>query len=80
MRITQGDYEGKGVIISWVTPDEPGSNKVQYGKSKNKYEFTAEGRVTNYTFYKYKSGYIHHCLVDNLEVNILNCLLGMLCQ
>ncbi|KAL5744145.1 hypothetical protein ACOSQ2_027261 [Xanthoceras sorbifolium] len=69
VRITQGDYDGKGVIISWVTPDEPGSNKVQYGKSENKYDFSAEGMVTNYTFYNYKSGYIHHCLVDDLETS-----------
>ncbi|KAK3211874.1 hypothetical protein Dsin_016580 [Dipteronia sinensis] len=67
VRITQGDYDGKAVIISWVTPDEPGSNKVQYGKSENKYDLSAEGTVTNYTFYNYKSGYIHHCLVDDLE-------------
>lgn len=70
MHITQGDYDGKAVIISWVTPDEPGSSKVQYGTSKGKYEFTAEGKITNYTFYKYNSGYIHHVLVDGLEVTI----------
>lgn len=68
MHITQGDYEGKAVIISWVTPDEPGHNSVQYGTSDESYEFTAEGIVTNYTFYKYKSGYIHHCLVGDLKV------------
>ncbi|XP_030510564.1 bifunctional purple acid phosphatase 26 isoform X1 [Cannabis sativa] len=67
VHITQGDYDGRSVIISWVSPDEPGSSKVHYGKSENNYEFTAEGTVNNYTFYKYKSGYIHHCLVDNLE-------------
>ncbi|XP_010250242.1 PREDICTED: bifunctional purple acid phosphatase 26-like [Nelumbo nucifera] len=67
VHITQGDYDGKAVIISWVTTDEPGPNKVQYGKSKKKYSFSAEGTITNYTFYKYKSGYIHHCLVDDLE-------------
>lgn len=71
MHITQGDYDGKAIIISWVTTDEPGNSKVQYGTSKQKYDFTAEGTVTkNYTFYTYKSGYIHHCLVDGLEVNI----------
>ena len=70
MHITQGDYDGTAVIISWVTTDEPGNTKVQYGTSKEKYDFTAEGTVTNYTFYNYKSGYIHHCLVDGLEVNI----------
>lgn len=69
MHITQGDYDGKAVIISWVTADEPGPSKVQYGTSKNGYDFIAEGTVTNYTFYKYKSGYIHHCLVDGLKVN-----------
>jgi hypothetical protein len=70
VRITQGDYDGTAVIISWVTTDEPGNTKVHYGTSKEKYDFTAEGTVTNYTFYNYKSGYIHHCLVDGLEVNI----------
>ncbi|KAI9192554.1 hypothetical protein LWI28_024640 [Acer negundo] len=67
VHITQGDYDGKAVIISWVTTDEPGISKVQYGTSENKYEFTVEGTMRNYTFYKYKSGYIHHCLVDGLE-------------
>ncbi|KAG6740974.1 hypothetical protein POTOM_056452 [Populus tomentosa] len=67
VHITQGDYDGKAVIISWVTPDEPGSSKVQYGVSKKSYDFTAEGAVRNYTFYNYTSGYIHQCLVDGLE-------------
>ena len=70
MHITQGDYDGKAVIISWVTADEPGPSKVQYGTSEKKYDFSADGTVTNYTFYNYKSGYIHHCLLDGLEVNI----------
>ena len=68
MHITQGDYDGKAVIISWVTTDEPGTSKVQYGTSENAYDYAAEGTTTNYTFYKYQSGYIHHCLVDGLEV------------
>ncbi|CAN0901146.1 Bifunctional purple acid phosphatase 26 [Linum grandiflorum] len=67
VHITQGDYEGKAVIVSWVTPDEPGSTKVQYGKSQKNYDLTAEGTVSNYSFYKYKSGYIHKCLLDGLE-------------
>ncbi|XP_042494803.1 bifunctional purple acid phosphatase 26 isoform X2 [Macadamia integrifolia] len=69
VHITQGDYDGKAVIISWVTPKETGSGNVQYGTSEEQYEFNAEGTVTNYTFYHYKSGYIHHCLVDGLEHN-----------
>ncbi|GMH30683.1 hypothetical protein Nepgr_032526 [Nepenthes gracilis] len=67
VHITQGDYDGRAVIISWVTADEPGSSKVQYGKSERRYDYTAEGIVTNYTFHKYNSGYIHHCLVNDLE-------------
>ncbi|KAF4392084.1 hypothetical protein F8388_004413 [Cannabis sativa] len=68
VHITQGDYDGKAVIISWITPDEPGSSEVQYGKSNKNYEFTALGTApTKYTFYQYKSGYIHHCLLSNLE-------------
>ncbi|XP_057417485.1 bifunctional purple acid phosphatase 26 [Lotus japonicus] len=67
VHITQGDYDGKAVIISWVTPDEPGSSSVQYGTSENKFEASVKGTVSNYTFYKYKSGYIHHCLIEGLQ-------------
>ncbi|OMO96002.1 hypothetical protein COLO4_15561 [Corchorus olitorius] len=67
VHITQGDYDGTAVIISWVTPDEPAPSKVQYGTSAGHYKFTAEGKMTNYSFYEYKSGYIHHVLVDGLE-------------
>ncbi|KAH6779283.1 purple acid phosphatase 26 [Perilla frutescens var. hirtella] len=67
VHITQGDYDGKAVIISWITADEPGSNKVRYGLSDGKYWFSAEGTLQNYTFYNYKSGYIHSCLVDDLQ-------------
>ncbi|XP_041999095.1 bifunctional purple acid phosphatase 26-like isoform X1 [Salvia splendens] len=67
VHITQGDYDGKAVIITWVTANEPGSNIVRYGLSEGKYDFTAKGTVQNYTFYNYKSGYIHQCLVDGLQ-------------
>ncbi|GJX02859.1 bifunctional purple acid phosphatase 26-like protein [Tanacetum coccineum] len=68
VHITQGDYDGKAVIIMWVTPDKPGSNQVRYGTSEKKYDFTAQGmKVKNYKFYNYTSGYIHKCLVDGLE-------------
>ncbi|KAB1208964.1 Bifunctional purple acid phosphatase 26 [Morella rubra] len=30
VHITQGDYNGKAVIISWVTADEPGPSGVEY--------------------------------------------------
>lgn len=74
MHITQGDYAGKAVIISWVTADEPGSGQVHYGLSEGKYDFTAKGTVKNYTFYNYKSGYIHECLIDGLQViTIVHC-------
>ncbi|KAJ8434982.1 hypothetical protein Cgig2_027825 [Carnegiea gigantea] len=55
------DYDGKAVIISC------GIQKSAYGTTEGKYDFTARGSVTNYSFYEYNSGYIHHCLVDGLE-------------
>ncbi|XP_051126994.1 bifunctional purple acid phosphatase 26-like isoform X2 [Andrographis paniculata] len=70
VHITQGDYDGKAVIISWITPDEPGSNTVKYGLSRKKYEFSAQGdTVRKYKFYNYTSGYIHRCLLDGLQYN-----------
>ncbi|KAL0345359.1 UNVERIFIED_CONTAM: Bifunctional purple acid phosphatase 26 [Sesamum radiatum] len=67
VHITQGDYDGRAVIISWVTANEPGSNRVRVGLTEGKYDIVAEGTVHNYTFYNYKSGYIHQCLVDDLQ-------------
>lgn len=72
MHITQGDYDGKAVIISWVTADEPGSSEVRYGTSEGRYDFSAKGTHKNYTMYNYKSGYIHECFVDGLEVVTIN--------
>lgn len=71
VHVTQGNHEGNGVIISWVTPVKPGSNTVRYwyenGKSKNQ----AEATINTYRFFNYTSGYIHHCIIDDLEVRLL---------
>lgn len=69
VHITQGDYEGRAIIVSWVTPSEPGSSEVFYGRTEHNYDHCAEGLVTQYTFYNYTSGFIHHCLIDGLEYN-----------
>ncbi|XP_010549271.1 PREDICTED: fe(3+)-Zn(2+) purple acid phosphatase 12 [Tarenaya hassleriana] len=70
VHITQGSYEGDGVIISWVTPDETGSDIVRYwsengGRSRRKLAKSAV--VVTYKFFNYTSGYIHHCTIDGLE-------------
>lgn len=56
------------MIISWVTMEEPGFNEVSYGLSEHHYDSSSYGEVNNYTFYNYKSGFIHHCLIDGLLV------------
>ncbi|KAJ4963936.1 hypothetical protein NE237_023875 [Protea cynaroides] len=67
VHITQGDHVGKGVIVSWITQDEPGSNTVMYWSENSKRQSSAEGIVVTYKFYNYTSGYIHHCTIKNLE-------------
>uniref|UniRef100_A0A2P2JKI4 Purple acid phosphatase n=2 Tax=Rhizophora mucronata TaxID=61149 RepID=A0A2P2JKI4_RHIMU len=67
VHITQGDLEGKGVIVSWVTPDEPGSSTVLYWAENSELKNRADGFVTKYKYYNYTSGYIHHCTITNLE-------------
>ncbi|KAJ4716632.1 Purple acid phosphatase, partial [Melia azedarach] len=69
VHITQGDRVGKGVIVSWVTQDEAGSNTVIYWSENTKQKKQAEGKVYTYKFYNYTSGYIHHCTIRNLEFN-----------
>ncbi|CAO2822603.1 unnamed protein product [Amaranthus hypochondriacus] len=71
VHMTQGDYDGKAVIISWVTPYLHGSDTVYYGTSKGHYTFKAKATNTSYTFSdnSYTSGQIYHCLLDGLEYN-----------
>ncbi|CAA6653729.1 unnamed protein product [Spirodela intermedia] len=54
VHITQGDYEGRAIIVSWITPAQPGSS-------------AAVGIVLRYMFHNYTSGFIHHCLLKDLE-------------
>ncbi|GAB2291777.1 prolyl aminopeptidase [Dionaea muscipula] len=72
VHITQGDHEGRAVLVSWVTPVEQGSKKVVYWKADGDQENNkrnVEGIVTRYTYYNYTSGYIHHCTIKNLNYN-----------
>ncbi|KAK8668564.1 hypothetical protein V6N13_106017 [Hibiscus sabdariffa] len=70
VHITQGDHDGKAVIVSWVTEDEPGSSAVRYwSENSSKKKKKAEGKFDTYKFYNYTSGYIHHCTIRNLEYN-----------
>nr|XP_011459641.1 PREDICTED: purple acid phosphatase-like [Fragaria vesca subsp. vesca] len=66
VHITQGDRHGKGVIVSWVTVDEPGSSTVLYWSANGK-QMKAEGKVKTYNFYNYTSGYIHHTTIKKLK-------------
>ncbi|XP_078436091.1 purple acid phosphatase 2-like [Wolffia australiana] len=69
VHITQGDYDGRAIIVSWVTPSEPGSKLVLYGKSPDKLTSHSSGIVLRYTFHNYTSGFIHHCRLHSLEYN-----------
>nr|ABQ50886.1 purple acid phosphatase [Lolium multiflorum] len=67
VHITQGDHDGTAMIISWVTTIEPGSSTVLYGASEDSLNCSAKGKHTQYTFYNYTSGYIHHSTIKKLE-------------
>lgn len=67
VHITQGDHEGRGVIVSWITPDEEGSTSVLYWAANSQIKKTAGGSVVRYKFHNYSSGYIHHCTINDLE-------------
>ncbi|KDP38574.1 hypothetical protein JCGZ_04499 [Jatropha curcas] len=67
VHITQGDYEANSVIVSWVTPDEPGSSSVQYWAENSEIKNSVEGLVVRYKYFNYTSGYIHHCTIKDLE-------------
>ncbi|KAM1264467.1 hypothetical protein ACFX2J_034270 [Malus domestica] len=68
VHITQGDQEGTAMIVSWITPDEPGSSVVLFWSDKHKTK-KAEGKAKQYKYHDYTSGYIHHCTIRKLEHN-----------
>ncbi|GER26562.1 purple acid phosphatase [Striga asiatica] len=73
VHITQGDHEGRGIIISWITPNESGSRSVLYWAENSQIKKIARGIVVKYKFYNYTSGYIHHCTITNLEFDTKYC-------
>ncbi|KAL9294009.1 Purple acid phosphatase 11 [Arabidopsis thaliana] len=63
VHITQGDHDGRGMIISWVTPlNEDGSNVVTYwiANSDGSDNKSAIATISSYRYYDYTSGYLHH--------------------
>ncbi|KAH7282213.1 hypothetical protein KP509_35G019500 [Ceratopteris richardii] len=67
VHITQGDYDGHAVIISWVSTSQSTLGVLTYSLANDGSESNdVHCNATNYTFASYKSGYIHHCLVGGL--------------
>lgn len=71
MHLTQGDYDGKAVIVSFVTI-KMARPKVHYGTKKGDYPWVARGYSTQYSFYNYTSAFIHHVVVSDLKVLIFS--------
>ncbi|CAN8328010.1 unnamed protein product [Cochlearia groenlandica] len=74
VHITQGDHDGRAMIISWVTPiNLAGNNVVTYWMASNGSDVTkpekkkAHGATKSYRFYDYSSGFIHHATIKGLE-------------
>ena len=72
VHITQGDHNGRGMIISWVTPiNDDGSNVVQYwvADGDESTKKSAEASTSTYRYYDYASGFLHHATIKKLEVH-----------
>jgi len=73
IHIAQG-MDSTSMTISWLTIDNCFSH-VAYGKYNNSLDYFVQGSSSNYEFYYdksgsynyYKSGYIHHVLITELE-------------
>jgi hypothetical protein len=67
VHLTQGDYLGKAVIVTWIT-DQTAAPIVYYGTQEGSYVDNQTGFTTQYTFYNYTSGFIHIVTLSDLEV------------
>jgi hypothetical protein len=68
VHLTQGDYLGKAVIVTWIT-EQTAAPIVYYGTQKGSYAHNQTGFTTQYTFYNYTSGFIHVVTLSDLEYN-----------
>ncbi|CAI9114722.1 OLC1v1015507C2 [Oldenlandia corymbosa var. corymbosa] len=67
VHITQGDHEGRGVIISWVTPKKHPGVVTYWEAGHEQKKHKTSSKTTHYKFYNYTSGYIHHTLIKGLK-------------
>ncbi|ESQ55503.1 hypothetical protein EUTSA_v10025132mg [Eutrema salsugineum] len=73
VHLTQGDHNGRAMIISWVTPlNLAGTNVVTYwiagnGSDVKPEKKKAHASTSSYRFYDYASGFIHHATIKELE-------------
>uniref|UniRef100_A0A1J3J9J4 Purple acid phosphatase n=1 Tax=Noccaea caerulescens TaxID=107243 RepID=A0A1J3J9J4_NOCCA len=73
VHITQGDRDGRGVIVSWVTPlNLDGSGIVTYWKASNSSDVKTvkkkkQATTQSYRFHDYTSGFLHHATIKHLE-------------
>lgn len=70
VHITQGDHDGKGVIITWVTLYDRQPNLVTYWEANTTTKQMVQAKITNYKYYTYESGFIHHATIHGLKVSI----------
>ncbi|KAL8267651.1 hypothetical protein R6Q59_001449 [Mikania micrantha] len=77
VHITQGDYSGRSMLVSWVTPLEEHPKYVIYWEVADKKlkgmnrprRCRARSKTTTYRYYNYTSGYIHHATINRLKYN-----------
>ncbi|KAJ4714289.1 Purple acid phosphatase [Melia azedarach] len=67
VHITQGDHDGRSVIVSWVTPLEPHPKFVTHWEANRKTKHKTHSMITSYKYYNYSSGYIHHATIKRLK-------------
>ncbi|ESR38829.1 hypothetical protein CICLE_v10027113mg [Citrus x clementina] len=67
VHITQGDHDGRSVIVSWVTPDEKYPNVVTHWEANSKRKHKTHSIIKTYRYFNYSSGYIHHATIKRLK-------------
>ncbi|XP_051137438.1 purple acid phosphatase 5-like [Andrographis paniculata] len=70
VHITQGDHDGRSMIISWVTPVHPSPNAVTYWEAEGGHRHKSHKSnavTTTYRYYNYTSGFIHHATTRKLK-------------